>query len=73
MIYNLSDKPSVLQSIIHQMRDKNIQNDSMRFRKNLERTGEIFAYEMSKRFSYKPIEVETPKPQNPKTPKPQFN
>jgi len=59
MIYNLSDKPSVLQSIIHQMRDKNIQNDSMRFRKNLERTGEIFAYEMSKRFSYKPIEVET--------------
>lgn len=42
------------------MRDIHIQNDSMRFRRNLERTGEIFAYEISKKLNYSTKEVETP-------------
>ncbi|MCK9626115.1 MAG: uracil phosphoribosyltransferase [Bacteroidales bacterium] len=59
-IINLSDKNSVLNQFIVEIRDLNIQKESMRFRKNLERIGEIFAYEISKTLSYKPSEVETP-------------
>lgn len=43
-----------------EMRDIMVQNDRMRFRRNLERLGEILAYEISKSFSYKAKEVETP-------------
>ena len=43
-----------------EMRDIRIQNDRLRFRKNLERLGEILAYEISKSLDYKVIEVETP-------------
>lgn len=42
------------------MRDKTIQKDSMRFRRNLERLGEIFAYEVSKTLKYSEKEVVTP-------------
>ena len=59
-IVNLGESSSVLNSFLAQIRDKSIQKDSMRFRRNLERIGEIFAYEVSKTLAYSPAEVETP-------------
>lgn len=59
-VVNLGEKNSVLNTFIAQMRDKTLQKDSMRFRRNLERVGEIFAYEISKTLEYSPKEVETP-------------
>ncbi len=60
MIKNLGDNNSLLQSFIAEIRDELIQEDSMRFRRNLERAGEIFAYEISKTLNYSPEEVKTP-------------
>ena len=59
-IHNLSDGNSVLNCFIAEIRDKDIQKDRMRFRRNLERIGEIFAYEISKTLNYKTFEVTTP-------------
>lgn len=59
-VVNLGENNSVLNHFIAEMRDRNIQKDSMRFRRNLERVGEIFAYEISKTFEYAPVNVETP-------------
>ena len=47
-IINLSENNSILNRFIAEIRDQKIQKDSMRFRRNLERIGEIFAYEISK-------------------------
>lgn len=43
-----------------ELRDVNIQQDRARFRRNLERIGEIMAYEISKKLNYNPVEVQTP-------------
>ena len=59
-IHNLSDGNSVLNQFIAEIRDKNIQRNHMRFRRNLERIGEIFAYEISKTLRYRPVEITTP-------------
>ena len=59
-IHNLSEKNSVLNHFLAQIRDVNIHNDSMRFRRNIERIGEIMAYELSKTLAYKKIDVQTP-------------
>ena len=59
-LHILSEQNTVLNKFIAQIRDKRIQKDSMRFRRNMERIGEITAYEISKAFSYKPCVVETP-------------
>lgn len=59
-LHILSEQNTVLNKFIAQIRDKSVQRDSMRFRRNLERIGEITAYEISKTFSYKPLLVETP-------------
>lgn len=59
-IFNLSLEPSLANRFVAQLRDVNIQKDSMRFRRNLERIGEIMAYEISKTLTYEPIDVETP-------------
>lgn len=59
-IINLGESNTILNRFIAQMRDKAIQKDSMRFRTNLERTGEIFAYEISKTLKYSVKEVRTP-------------
>ena len=59
-IVNLGQKNSVLNKFVAQMRDKDFQKDSMRFRRNLERLGEIFAYEISQTLSASPKEVVTP-------------
>ena len=60
MIYNLGNYNTILNQFVAEMRDKNIQNDSMRFRTNMFRVGEIMAYEISKLLPYKTINVETP-------------
>lgn len=60
MVTNLSENNSVASRFIAELRDVNIQKDRMRFRKNLERLGEIFAYEISKTFDYETEETETP-------------
>ena len=59
-IHHLSDKNSVLNHFLGQIRDVNIHNDSLRFRKNMERIGEIMAYEMSKKLEYKAVDIPTP-------------
>lgn len=59
-IHYLSEKNSVLNHFLSQIRNANIQKDSMRFRRNIERIGEIMAYEMSQTFQYKDVEITTP-------------
>ena len=59
-IVNLGQKNSVLNKFVAQMRDKEIQKDSLRFRRNLERLGEIFAYEISQTLNASPKDVVTP-------------
>ena len=50
---NLGDQNSILNDFIREIRDVNIQSDSLRFRRNIERIGEVFAYEISKKWSMK--------------------
>ncbi len=59
-IHHISNQNSILNHFLTQIRDVAIQKDSMRFRKNIERIGEIMAYEMSKTLEYKKIKVQTP-------------
>jgi len=56
----LSEKNSVMNQFISEIRDENIQRDSMRFRRNMERIGEIMAYEISSQLQYEEKEVITP-------------
>jgi len=60
MIFDLSKIQSIANTFIAELRDENIQKDSMRFRKNMERIGEFFAYEISKSLQYTPTEITTP-------------
>ncbi len=60
MVHNLSQQNSILNQFIAEIRDVEIQKDSMRFRRNLERIGEIFAYEISKTLIYREVETTTP-------------
>lgn len=59
-IHYLSENNSILNHFLGQIRNINVQNDSMRFRRNIERIGEIMAYEMSKSLHYKAVEIQTP-------------
>lgn len=59
ILHHLSEKNSILNHFLLQIRDAKIQKDRMRFRKNMERMGEIMAYEMSKQFEYKPVKINT--------------
>ena len=59
-IHNFAEKPSLVSQYLAEMRDINIQSDRLRFRRNLERLGEIFAYEISKDLSYKTERITTP-------------
>ena len=60
MVHILDKKNSVLNKFLAEIRDVNIQGDSMRFRRNLERIAEICAYEISRTLDYTPQIVETP-------------
>lgn len=59
-VVNLSEGNSIMQQFLSELRDVNVQKDSMRFRKNIERIGEIMAYEVSKTFTYENLDVQTP-------------
>lgn len=59
-IINLGEKNSIFNHFISELRNVEVQNDRMRFRKNLERIGEICAYEISKTLDYKNVEITTP-------------
>ena len=56
----LDSRPSWFNRFMSELRDKDIQKDSMRFRENLRRIGQIFAYEISKQLAYGPKMVTTP-------------
>ena len=60
MVTVLDRENTILNRFIAQMRDVTVQGDSMRFRRNLERAGEIMAYEISKTLEDQPRSVETP-------------
>lgn len=59
-MFILNAQNSIANQFLAEMRDITVQNDSMRFRKNMERLGEILAYEISKTLDYKPAKVQTP-------------
>ena len=59
-IINLGETQSVLNQFVAELRDVNIQQDSLRFRRNIERIGEVMAYEISKRLHYQVKAVQTP-------------
>jgi uracil phosphoribosyltransferase len=59
-IHNLSEENSILNTFISEIRDINTQKDRMRFRRNIERIGEILGYEMSKTLDYNSKTIETP-------------
>jgi uracil phosphoribosyltransferase len=59
-LFNLSENCSVANQFLCELRDVALQKDRMRFRRNLERLGEILAYEISKKLSYESKEVKTP-------------
>lgn len=58
-MFILTETPSIGNHFLAELRDKEIQKDSMRFRRNLERLGEVFAYEISKTMTYRNETVET--------------
>lgn len=60
MIINLSDQHSLVTNWVSELRNVEIQDDRMRFRKNLERIGEIAAYEISKILPFEEKEITTP-------------
>jgi len=59
-VHNLGETNSVLNRFMAEIRDVNIHNDRLRFRRNIERIGEIMSYEISKTLKYKTIDVQTP-------------
>ncbi len=60
MIVNLSEQHSLVSNWVSELRDINVQGDRMRFRRNLERIGEVAAYEISKILPYTEKMIETP-------------
>ncbi len=59
-VHNFADSPSLVSQYLAEMRNRNLQTDRLRFRCNLERVGEIMAYEISKTLKYKNEAVSTP-------------
>jgi len=60
MVHDFSNKNSIFGTFLAELRDVNIQNDPMRFRRNLERISEVLGYELSKTLNYKEVSVTTP-------------
>lgn len=60
MLVNLAEHYTVANRFVAELRNVEWQRDRMRFRRNLERLGEVFAYEISKTLAYEPFEIETP-------------
>ena len=59
-IHHLGESNSVLNTFIAEIRGKNSQKDSMRFRRNIERIGEVLGYELSKKLSYSSVSIASP-------------
>lgn len=59
-VHYFGEQPSILNQFLLELRDVKIQGDSMRFRRNIERIGEVLCYEFSKTLSYESREVQTP-------------
>ena len=59
-VVNFAETPSLMSRYLLEMRSTELQRDPMRFRRNLERCGEIMAYEISKTLKYKKVDVQTP-------------
>lgn len=59
-VYNFAETPSLMSQYLLEMRSTDIHSDPMRFRRNLQRTGEIMAYEISKTLKYRKETVDTP-------------
>lgn len=59
-VFILNQQNSIANQFLLELRDQSIQQDRLRFRKNMERLGEIMAYEVSKRLKYTPAQVQTP-------------
>ncbi len=59
-VIDFSKENSILNQFVSELRNVEVQNDSMRFRRNLERIGEVMAYEMSKTFPYSVKDIQTP-------------
>src|SRR4029079_15737420 len=60
MVINLSEQHSLVSNWVAELRDVEIQKDRLRFRRNLERIGEVAAYEISKVLPFEEKEVQTP-------------
>ncbi|MDA9554683.1 uracil phosphoribosyltransferase [Pelobium sp.] len=60
MMFLLNKTNTIANHFLAELRNVDTQQDSMRFRKNMERLGEVFAYEISKKLSYEEFEVQTP-------------
>ncbi len=60
MVVNLSEQHSLISNWVAELRNVEVQNDRMRFRRNLERIAEVCAYEISKKLEWKEVEVTTP-------------
>lgn len=60
MLINLADRHSIANRFVAELRNAEVQKDRLRFRRNLERVGEVLAYEISQTLDYEPVEVETP-------------
>jgi uracil phosphoribosyltransferase len=60
MVINLSEQHSLVSNWVSELRDVEVQQDSMRFRRNLERIGEVAAYEISKTLAWEEKEITTP-------------
>jgi len=59
MIVNLSEQHSLVSNWVSELRDVNVQGDRLRFRRNLERIGEVAAYEISRLLPWKKVEIPT--------------
>lgn len=59
-VFVLNRENSIANQFLSELRDRSVQTDRLRFRRNMERLGEVMAYEISKRLTYQPIEINTP-------------
>lgn len=59
-VINFAEQPSLVSRYMMELRDITVQKDPLRFRANLERIGQIMAYEISKRLDYEDVEISTP-------------
>ena len=59
-VHYFGDQPSILNQFLYELRDVELQKDPMRFRRNIERIGEVLCYELSKTLPYSPKKATTP-------------